>query len=177
MSEDWEDQDHAEEQPSQQNIQRDVYRYVVMNDKENHTDLWQEFSTTICGFLTETCTLVSWPPDDAHCTGLMIQWRALLSTPSRRTLRWRHLEREGSTELAGSCHTVVVAKAGETFSARAHPTVALHARTTRQKNNVIFFDSNFYITLRGIILSCFCNGWYHTKQRPILIWGCKSIRP
>lgn len=97
-----------------------------------------------CGFLTETCTLVSWPPDDAHCTGLMIQWRALLSTPSRRTLRWRHLEREGSTALAGSCHTVVVVKAGETLSARAPNCCATRTNDTAEKQRYIF-DSNFYL--------------------------------
>jgi len=92
-----------------------------------------------CYGFTATCTLVSWPRDDAHCTGLMIQGRALLSTPCRRTLRWRHLEREGSGALAGSCHTVVVAKAGEALSGRARPTVALHGQTTREKNNVKYF--------------------------------------
>lgn len=91
------------------------------------------------GFLTATCTLVSWPPDDAHCTGLMIQGRALLSTPSRRILRWRHLEREGSGALAGSCHTVVVAKAGETLSARAPNCCATRTNDAAEKQRYIYF--------------------------------------
>lgn len=46
-----------------------------------------------------------------------------------------------------------------------------------RKTTLYFYWQQLLHTLRGINLSCFCNGWYHTKQRPILIWRCKSIRP
>lgn len=169
----WDWGHHGKDQPPQNNIIEQIYGIAqdLQIWKKWRSENLVDFSPKLAyRFLDRRMTLTAWdswssgaryyPLPEGHFSDV---------TPSEKEAersRWK---------LSHS--SLVVAKSRETLSARAHPTVALHGQTARQKNYVILIWQQLPHTLRRIILSCFCNGWCHTKQRAILIWRCKSIRP